>query len=199
MPRPSPREVQSDLDGIFADPVLTRALMAVRVESLRDGRLVYALNDDKHVMPASNMKIVTLAAAAERLGWEFKYETRLEAAGPVVDGTLEGDLVVVGGGDPSIASLDGGPAPLFGEWANDLSPRGHPSRARAPHRRRRLLRRQRAGRRMGMGLSRGRLRRAVGRAQLQRESSHAAHPRRRGKRASPPRLTWRPPGISFSS
>jgi serine-type D-Ala-D-Ala carboxypeptidase/endopeptidase (penicillin-binding protein 4) len=116
--------VQTDLDGIFADPVLARALMAVRVESLRDGRLVYALNDDKHVMPASNMKIVTLAAAAERLGWEFKYETRLEAAGSVVDGTLEGDLVAVGGGDPSIASLDGGPAPLFVEWANVLARAG---------------------------------------------------------------------------
>jgi D-alanyl-D-alanine carboxypeptidase/D-alanyl-D-alanine-endopeptidase (penicillin-binding protein 4) len=114
----------SDLDRIFADPVLSRALMAVRVERLRDGQVVYALNDDKHVMPASNMKLVTLAVAAERLGWNFRYMTRLDATGSVVAGTLHGDLVVTGGGDPSIASLDGGPAPLLGEWVEALQRAG---------------------------------------------------------------------------
>ena len=118
--RPDPATLRSDLDTIFADPVLSRGLMAVRVDSLRDGRRLYALNDDKHVMPASNMKVVTLAAAVERLGWNFTYETRLESSGEVVDGVLRGDLIAVGGGDPSIASLDGGPAPLFGQWADAL-------------------------------------------------------------------------------
>jgi D-alanyl-D-alanine carboxypeptidase/D-alanyl-D-alanine-endopeptidase (penicillin-binding protein 4) len=113
-----------DLNRIFADPVLARALVGVRVESLRDGRVLYAHNDDKLVMPASNMKILTMAVAAERLGWDFRYETRLEAAGPIVDGTLRGDLVVVGGGDPSIASAAGGPSPLFAEWAAMLAQAG---------------------------------------------------------------------------
>jgi D-alanyl-D-alanine carboxypeptidase/D-alanyl-D-alanine-endopeptidase (penicillin-binding protein 4) len=112
--------LQSDLDRIFADPMLSRALMAVRVERLRDGQVVYALNDDKHVMPASNMKVITLSVAADRLGWDFRYVTRLETTGSVASGTLHGDLVVTGGGDPSIASLDGSPAPLLGEWADAL-------------------------------------------------------------------------------
>ena len=75
-------------------------------------------------MPASNMKIVTLAAAAERLGWDYHYETRLLAAGPVEGGVLHGDLVVVGSGDPSIGGRDGPPAHVFDAWAENLKALG---------------------------------------------------------------------------
>jgi D-alanyl-D-alanine carboxypeptidase/D-alanyl-D-alanine-endopeptidase (penicillin-binding protein 4) len=94
--------------------------MAVRVDSLRTGERLYARNAAKLVMPASNMKLLTLAAAAERLGWDYRFDTRLEAAGVIENGTLRGDLVVVGGGDPSIMSMDNGPAPAFVEWAETL-------------------------------------------------------------------------------
>lgn len=116
--------LSSDLDTIFANPVLARALMAVRVESLTSGRVLYEHNADALVMPASNMKLVTFAVAAERLGWGYRYETRLESAGIVKDGTLTGDLIVTGSGDPSIGSADGGHAPLFLEWADALSRAG---------------------------------------------------------------------------
>jgi D-alanyl-D-alanine carboxypeptidase/D-alanyl-D-alanine-endopeptidase (penicillin-binding protein 4) len=112
----------TELDQIFADPILTRALVGVRIESLTDGRVIYQRDSAKLVMPASNMKLHTLAVAAERLGWDFRYETRLEAAGAIDprSGILNGDLVVVGSGDPSIMSLDFLPAPVFGEWADAL-------------------------------------------------------------------------------
>ena len=116
--------LKSDLDGIFSDPVLARALMSVRVDSLRTGETIYALNADKLVMPASNLKILTMTTAAEKLGWGFTYKTTLEASGPVADGILHGDLIVVGGGDPTIVSNDGGPAPLFDEWAAALRKTG---------------------------------------------------------------------------
>ena len=112
------------LDAIFDDPVLARATMAVRVDSLRDGRILYLRDAGRHVVPASNMKIITMAVAAERLGWDHRFETRLEAAGVVDAGTLRGDLVVVGGGDPSIGSADAGPALLFGAWADALGDAG---------------------------------------------------------------------------
>jgi D-alanyl-D-alanine carboxypeptidase/D-alanyl-D-alanine-endopeptidase (penicillin-binding protein 4) len=110
----------ADLDRIFSDSILTRALLAVRVESLSSGDVIYSRNDGKLVMPGSNMKIPTLAVAVERLGWNFQHETRLEAAGTVAGGTLHGDLVVTGDGDPSIRSVNGGAAPLFREWAGAL-------------------------------------------------------------------------------
>jgi len=116
--------LHDELDALFNDARFARALWGVRIESLRDGRVVYARNSDKLVVPASNMKLFTMAATAQRLGWDFTFETRLEAHGTVVDGTLHGDLIVVGGGDPSIDSVAFGPAPVFEEWADALKQAG---------------------------------------------------------------------------
>src|SRR5690606_25257111 len=53
--------------------------------------------------PASNNKLVTTAAGLTLLGPDYHFDTVLMASGPVVDGTLQGDLVVYGGGDPGIS------------------------------------------------------------------------------------------------
>ena len=66
------------------------------------------------------MKLLTIAAAADVLGWDYRFETRVEAAGTVANGTLKGDLVVTGSGDPSIESPDSGHALVFLEWADAL-------------------------------------------------------------------------------
>jgi D-alanyl-D-alanine carboxypeptidase/D-alanyl-D-alanine-endopeptidase (penicillin-binding protein 4) len=119
--------LRGDLDRLFDSPVLVRALAAARVESLGPRgstpgptRLIYTRNSERLVVPASNMKLLTIAAAADALGWDYRYETRLEAAGTIANGTLTGDLIVVGSGDPSIGSPDGGHASLFLEWAEAL-------------------------------------------------------------------------------
>jgi D-alanyl-D-alanine carboxypeptidase/D-alanyl-D-alanine-endopeptidase (penicillin-binding protein 4) len=121
-PAPPPRAdagtLQADLDRIFSAPPLARALMGVHIVSLADGRVLYARDADKRVVPASNMKLVTVAVAAERLGWGFTFRTRLEAAGAIDQGTLAGDLVVTGDGDPTISAQEGHLAPLFLEWAD---------------------------------------------------------------------------------
>jgi D-alanyl-D-alanine carboxypeptidase/D-alanyl-D-alanine-endopeptidase (penicillin-binding protein 4) len=116
--------LQSELDTIFNDPVLARGLIGVRIDSLTTGATIYRRDDEKLVMPASNMKIVTMAAAAEKLGWAYTYKTHLDAIGPIANGVLRGDLVITGGGDPTIVSNDGGPAPLFTEWAAALRKAG---------------------------------------------------------------------------
>lgn len=121
----------ADLDALFDAPPFDTALWSVRVETLspqetaeRPNRVLFERNPRTLVMPASNMKIVTLAAAAETLGWDYRFETTLAAEGEVRDGVLHGDLRVIGGGDPSISSADFGPAPLFGEWARALRSAG---------------------------------------------------------------------------
>jgi D-alanyl-D-alanine carboxypeptidase/D-alanyl-D-alanine-endopeptidase (penicillin-binding protein 4) len=125
-----PPSLQASLDSVLADPILARARVAVRIEVLADATqgippsVLYARDNQRLVMPASNMKLVTLAVAADRLGWGFQYDTRLEAVGRTDNGALEGDLVVVGGGDPSITGQDFGPAPLFAEWADAVTRAG---------------------------------------------------------------------------
>jgi D-alanyl-D-alanine carboxypeptidase/D-alanyl-D-alanine-endopeptidase (penicillin-binding protein 4) len=76
------------------------------------------------LLPASNEKVITLAAAAERLGWDYTFTTELSAAGAVDGGVLHGDLVVTGSGDPSIDDWDGQATTLWGQWAAELKARG---------------------------------------------------------------------------
>jgi D-alanyl-D-alanine carboxypeptidase/D-alanyl-D-alanine-endopeptidase (penicillin-binding protein 4) len=117
---PAVPTLQSDIDAILNDPALARGTWGVVVASLKSGERLYARNAEKLLMPASNMKIVTLAAAADALGWDYRYETRLYTAGRIENGTLAGDLVVVGSGDPSLGTLDGSADAVFGEWADRL-------------------------------------------------------------------------------
>ena len=102
--------------------MLEHSYWAVLVKSLKTGETLYSMNARKLMMPASNLKIVTLAAAAERLGWDFRYETRIYAAGPIDAGMLLGDLVVVGSGDPSVTEKDADA--LFADWAGRLRSAG---------------------------------------------------------------------------
>jgi D-alanyl-D-alanine carboxypeptidase/D-alanyl-D-alanine-endopeptidase (penicillin-binding protein 4) len=76
------------------------------------------------MLPASNMKIVTLAAAAETLGWDYRYETKVMTAGRIEGGTLQGDLIVAGNGDPSLVTADGMADRVFADWADRLKQRG---------------------------------------------------------------------------
>lgn len=117
---PAQSALASDLDALFTKPPFDTAVWSVRIERLHDGQVIYERNARTLVMPASNMKIVTMAVAAETLGWDYRFETRLVAEGEIRDGTLHGDLRVIGGGDPSIASHDFGASPLFREWARVL-------------------------------------------------------------------------------
>lgn len=122
--RPGAGTLQADLDRIFSAPPLARALMGAHIVSLADGRVLYGRDADKRVVPASNMKLVTVAVAADRLGWGFTFRTRLEATGTIDQGTLNGDLVVTGDGDPTIGAQGGDVAPLFLDWADAAAKAG---------------------------------------------------------------------------
>lgn len=113
------------LDSIFNDTAFASAHWGVLVRSLESGRTLYARNAGRMFVPASNMKIVTAAAALEALGPEYRYQTRIAAAGPVRDGVLRGDLVVIGGGDPTISErFHQDVRTVFRAWADSLRAHG---------------------------------------------------------------------------
>lgn len=113
---PAPAPLARDLDAIPADPALQRGYWGILIRSLDNDDTLYSVNARKLMLPASSMKVVTLAAAAEKLGWDFRYDTTLYASGPVEGATLQGDLVVVGSGDPSLVTADGMADRVFAEW-----------------------------------------------------------------------------------
>ena len=112
-------DLPARLGAIFdADGV--NALWAVKIVSLDKGDVIFERNPRLLVMPASTMKVLTLAVAAERLGWDARFTTRIEATAPIENGVLTGDLIVTGGGDPTIGEGDD-PARVLDEWANRLT------------------------------------------------------------------------------
>lgn len=113
-------QLRAKLDRLFHAPAFERVLWGVDIQSLETGEIIYRLNPAKFVMPASNMKILTMAAAAERLGWDFTFETRLTTSAPIEEEVLRGDLVVIGSGDPTINSRGGTQTPVFEQWAGAL-------------------------------------------------------------------------------
>jgi serine-type D-Ala-D-Ala carboxypeptidase/endopeptidase (penicillin-binding protein 4) len=102
-PSPPVESLQKDLAAIFQAPEFERSVWSVLVRPASSGDNLFSLNASKLVMPGSTMKILTLAAAADQLGWDYRYETKLVTAAPLDAGVLRGDLIVVGSGDPSIS------------------------------------------------------------------------------------------------
>ncbi|EHN09953.1 D-alanyl-D-alanine carboxypeptidase [Patulibacter medicamentivorans] len=81
----------------------------VVVVDLRSGRTLLSRSGGTRRIPASVTKLFTVGAALERLGPGWAPRTRvLATGGPAVAGTWKGDLVLVGGGDPTLsrAALD---------------------------------------------------------------------------------------------
>src|SRR6266568_1667560 len=77
-------------------------LLIVDAES---GETLYEQNADKYFVPASNMKLFTTALALAKLGPEYRFRTTLEARGQLTpEGRLDGDLVLVGRGDPNLSN-----------------------------------------------------------------------------------------------
>ena len=94
--------------------------------NLRTGKTLIEFDADHHFAPASNTKLYTSAAAFFLLGSDYRYITPVLAAGPVNNGVLNGDLIVVGVGDPSWSARmrEGDGTSVFKGWADSLSARG---------------------------------------------------------------------------
>jgi D-alanyl-D-alanine carboxypeptidase/D-alanyl-D-alanine-endopeptidase (penicillin-binding protein 4) len=93
------------LAALVAAAPLDRAHVGLEVVDLRDGRVVYSHNALAGFTPASNTKLFSGAYALATLGPAYRFETRvLAAAEPDARGTLRGDVVLVGGGDPTLSA-----------------------------------------------------------------------------------------------
>jgi D-alanyl-D-alanine carboxypeptidase/D-alanyl-D-alanine-endopeptidase (penicillin-binding protein 4) len=120
----SAARIRDALDAILAEPDLPPAYWGVYVRDLATGRAVYARNAGRLFLPASNLKLVTTAAALDAFGPAHRFATRLYVGGETTaDGTIRGDLVVRGAGDPTFGSRSSGDDP-FEAWARALAEAG---------------------------------------------------------------------------
>ena len=125
VPRIGTRALRKAIDSVVNAPEFANGHWGVLVVNTRGGDTLYSHNAGKLFMPASNQKILTSAVALAQLGPEFRYRTSFVAHGAIEGGVLNGDLGVVGRGDPSVSDHMRGDAmlPLL-EVADSLSARG---------------------------------------------------------------------------
>lgn len=65
--------------------------------------VLFSMNGEEPLKPASNNKLLTTAAGLSLLGPDYRFVTSILVRGTVLNGTLQGDLIVRGGGDPTIS------------------------------------------------------------------------------------------------
>jgi PBP4 family serine-type D-alanyl-D-alanine carboxypeptidase len=92
------------IDKITGEPLYRHASFGIEVYSIDANKIVYEKNAQKLFTPASTTKLLTEGTALELLGPNFRFDTRVYRTGPVdAVGTLHGDLVLVGSGDPNLS------------------------------------------------------------------------------------------------
>jgi D-alanyl-D-alanine carboxypeptidase/D-alanyl-D-alanine-endopeptidase (penicillin-binding protein 4) len=118
--------LQPFADSLIGDPMFRSANWGVLVVDPRNGDTLYSHNAGKLFMPASNEKILTGATALTQLGPDFRFVTRFASNGPQRDSTLDGDLIVIGRGDPTFSdSMRAGDyRNAFRDMADSLARRG---------------------------------------------------------------------------
>ena len=123
--KPVPIEqLRRGLRELFTALPIDHAHWAVKVQSLKSGEAIYSYNAHRLMVPASTQKVLTAAVAAERLGWDYRFTTRLLATGPIESGILDGDLIVVSNGDPSINPRHPARWRAFDDWGAALREKG---------------------------------------------------------------------------
>jgi D-alanyl-D-alanine carboxypeptidase/D-alanyl-D-alanine-endopeptidase (penicillin-binding protein 4) len=90
---------------LLKDGQMKHALMSFYVVETKTGKVVYSLNEQVGLAPASTQKLFTSMAAFELLGNDYKYKTEIGYDGEVKNSVLDGNVYIVGYGDPTFGSF----------------------------------------------------------------------------------------------
>ncbi len=97
--------LRARISAIISQPQFSPAAWGIKVISLDTGKVFFEHNAGKYFNPASNAKLYTAALALDRLGSDYRIKTSLYGTvRPDAAGTIKGDLIVYGRGDPSMAA-----------------------------------------------------------------------------------------------
>lgn len=119
-------ELKIELSDMFNDPNFTNSFWGVHIQSLKTGETFFKINSDKLFVPASVIKLFTSASALLLLGSDYMYKTTIYTDGIIKGGTLHGNIIIKGSGDPTISNrfIDGDVNIVFRMWADSLKQLG---------------------------------------------------------------------------
>lgn len=89
--------------AVMERPEFAHASWGMEFYDLDSRKVVASVNGDRLFVPGSTTKLLTMGTALEVLGPDHRFRTRVYRTGPVRDGVLEGDLVLVASGDPNLS------------------------------------------------------------------------------------------------
>ncbi|HVZ59847.1 MAG TPA: D-alanyl-D-alanine carboxypeptidase/D-alanyl-D-alanine-endopeptidase, partial [Terriglobales bacterium] len=97
-------QISKNIQQILSDPLADRSFWGIQAVSLDTGRVLYEFNSGKLFTPASNTKLFTTAAALALIGPAYQFRTTVETTGALDRyGRVNGDIVLVGRGDPNLS------------------------------------------------------------------------------------------------
>jgi serine-type D-Ala-D-Ala carboxypeptidase/endopeptidase (penicillin-binding protein 4) len=86
------------------DPIFIPCNVSVGVHDVNEGYLISGYNHNKYLIPASSQKIFSTMMLIKIMGEDWRFPTVIGYDGSIVDSTLQGNLYVIGSGDPSLGS-----------------------------------------------------------------------------------------------
>jgi D-alanyl-D-alanine carboxypeptidase/D-alanyl-D-alanine-endopeptidase (penicillin-binding protein 4) len=99
------QKIQSAYNRFEEDSQMKYGMSSLTVLNAETGELVFSKNENVGLASASTLKTITAATAYHFLGKDFTWETTLGYNGTISsNGTLNGDLIITGAGDPSLGS-----------------------------------------------------------------------------------------------
>jgi D-alanyl-D-alanine carboxypeptidase/D-alanyl-D-alanine-endopeptidase (penicillin-binding protein 4) len=116
-------EFSAFADSVLSEPATAGASWSVQVYSLSTDSVIFERDAERLLTPASLTKLFTSAAALDALGRDFRFYTTVAADGAVDEsGSLQGNLIVLAGGDPTIEtkSVDSLGGSVLRAWADSL-------------------------------------------------------------------------------
>ena len=101
------KPLDARIASVLGSADLGRGFWGIEVTSLTTGKVLYSQNADKLFTPASNTKLFTTAAALALIGSDYRFHTTVETTGTLDrHGRLNGDIVLVGHGDPNLSGRE---------------------------------------------------------------------------------------------
>ncbi|HKY99444.1 MAG TPA: D-alanyl-D-alanine carboxypeptidase/D-alanyl-D-alanine-endopeptidase [Gemmatimonadaceae bacterium] len=107
--------LQHSIDSLVDDAKFSNANLGVLIVNPETGDTLYSRNAHKLFMPASNQKILTSSVSLTQLGPDYRYRTVIAKRGEIKDSVLNGDLIVIGRGDPTMSDR------VYGSAAKEMA------------------------------------------------------------------------------
>jgi D-alanyl-D-alanine carboxypeptidase/D-alanyl-D-alanine-endopeptidase (penicillin-binding protein 4) len=122
-----PAQNDAAINRFAGNPSLKHAGIGIKVVEVTSGKTLSSYNAGLALCPASTLKVLTTATALEMFGPEYRFSTQIAYTGRLLrGGTLEGDLLIVGSGDPTLGSscFDENGDLFLTQWSNAIKKAG---------------------------------------------------------------------------